>query len=123
MTSEIHCPQCNSTQFTATKGTDDTIQMTCTACGHVFTPEDNQAPPGFKSGRSTEEQQILNDIRQKGKIHAIKNYRDRYNCSLKEAKDKIDAVAGTSGVQSGGGGCAGVFLLIIVVITTIICLL
>lgn len=98
-----------------TIGSRDT-QITCLKCGNKFKageamvrrPNDNSVPE--------EESMIVSIIQSQGKISAVKWFKEKYNCGLKEAKDAVDDIAAkhiteiTSGAASGSG-CSIIILI------------
>ena len=130
MSTEMKCPKCGSTQFTAQKkgfnagvgslsGTigSNNINFTCLACGYVF-----NAGEGEVSERLPEnvDQVIINNIRANGMLEAVKAYKEYSGLNLAAAKKKVDEVAATYNVKSGKGGCAGVFAMLIIVIAILV---
>ena len=60
------------------------------------------------------EAQILALLRAQKKIEAIKLFRSKTACGLKEAKDAVEALAAKHGI-SPGAGCAGMVILVVFV--------
>ncbi len=70
--------------------------------------------PNYKaSGRDRDaaEQQIVDLLRDRKKIAAIKLYRELHDVGLRDAKLAVDALEQELGITSGSG-CAGVLLLL-----------
>lgn len=128
MINEIKCPQCGSNQFTAQKkgfnagagslsGTvgSNNISFTCIACGNTFNPGEGNISENLPG---KVDQVIINNIRNKGKLVAIKAYKEFSGVSLAAAKKKVDEVAATYNVQSdnNNSGCAGVLAILIIAV-------
>jgi DNA-directed RNA polymerase subunit RPC12/RpoP len=91
-----------------TIGSNNT-QITCLKCGYKFKAgEAVVKSPDSKI--SDEEAEIIAWI-QKGKLQAIKNYKDSHNCSLEEAKNVIDAMAAKHPSLNAGQGCSIIILI------------
>lgn len=126
MNNEIKCPKCGSNQFTAQKkgfnsgvgslsGTigSNNISFTCIACGNTFDPGGENISESLPGDV---DQAIINNIRNSGKLVAVKVYKEFSGLNLAAAKKKVDEVAATYNVQSGksNGGCAGVLVILII---------
>ena len=61
------------------------------------------------------EGELLRLLQAGRKIEAIKRYRERNPCGLKEAKDFVEALAKQRGIVSPQGGCLGVVLALMIV--------
>ncbi len=59
------------------------------------------------------EAKVLEELRTGSKISAIKLYREQTGKGLKDAKEAVEAIAGSHGVAPAKAGCAGVLLLIL----------
>ncbi len=68
------------------------------------------------------EQRLLRLVREGQKIQAIKLYRERTSCGLKEAKEFVESLAAQRGIVTPRGGCLGVLLgLVIAFVLTATC--
>lgn len=86
-------------------------QITCLKCGNKFKAgEAKIVRPN--SSLSEDESQIIGIIQSQGKLSAIKWYKDKYNCDLKEAKDTVDEIAVKHNVVSGSGSGCSIIVLI-----------
>ncbi len=56
------------------------------------------------------EQQLIATLERGNKIEAIKQYRERTQTGLKEAKDAVEALARRHGIVPAGSGCSGAIL-------------
>ena len=94
-----------------TIGSRDT-QITCLKCGNKFKAGEARIVRPNEN-LSEEVSQIIGIIQSQGKISAIKWYKDKYNCDLKEAKDTIDEIAVKNNVVVGssGSGCSIIILV------------
>jgi len=63
--------------------------------------------PGVRADLKADVWALLQDGQ---KIQAIKFYRERTGCGLKQAKDAVEAVGREHGVEPGTAGCLGVIL-------------
>lgn len=75
-----------------------------------------QERPPVAASEAASESAVLDLFRTKGKIAAIKLYRDqRPGCGLKEAKEAVESLARKHGLQEPRGGCmalvAALFIL------------
>jgi hypothetical protein len=62
--------------------------------------------------------QILKWLREGKKIHAIKIYRDKAGCGLREAKNYVESLGSRHGLATvSSGGCAGMLMLMFAVLT------
>ena len=97
-----------------TIGSRDT-QITCLKCGNKFKAGEARIVRPNENF-SEEESQIIHIIQTQGKISAVKWYKEKYNCGLKEAKDAVDDIAAkhitelSSGAASGSG-CSIIILI------------
>ena len=103
-----------------TIGSRDT-QITCLKCGKTFKAGEAIVKRPNDNSVSEEEAKIVEIIQQQGKLSAVKWYKEKYNCDLKEAKDFVDDIAvknysATHSASASGSGCL-VFVLIGVGIT------
>lgn len=100
----------------------------CTACDHIqfveagncercgaplpaLPRESEPNAPGPASGSL--EAEVIQLAAQRGKIEAIKRYRQATNASLKDAKDAVEALMARYQIQPAKAGCAGVLLLVL----------
>jgi|GEM_PF-801962 ribosomal protein L7/L12 len=107
------CPTCNADNASTSSF--------CSACGAAL--EDTLANPyaSEPASRSPTEDaaptnpgdsQLLELLRAGKKIHAIKIYRDKAGCGLKDAKDYVESLGSRHGIATvSAGGCAGMLLL------------
>ena len=98
-----------------TIGSRDT-QITCLKCGNTFKAGEARVvrPNQIKDNISEEEFEIIRIIQSQGKLSAVKWYKDKFNCGLREAKDFVDNIAIKHNVLSCGGsgsGCSIIFLI------------
>jgi hypothetical protein len=142
MSSKILCPKCQSDQFSTYQENPDNdntgsttlsiglgatannnIKMTCLSCGYTFSIAEATLVNN-PAKASKHDQQIINDIKTKGKLLAVKAYKEATECTLLEAKNKIDAVEKQYGITpaKGTGGCAGVLLVLLVIIGALLVL-
>ena len=92
-----------------TIGSRDT-QITCLKCGNKF--KAGEARIIRPNDVAEDESQIIGITQSKGILSAIKWYKDKYNCDLKEAKDTVDAVVAKHNiVPSSGNGCSIIILI------------
>lgn len=98
-----------------TIGSRDT-QITCLKCGNKFKAGEARIVRPNENV-SEEESQIIGIIQSQGKISAVKWYKDKYNCGLKEAKDFVDNIAVKHNVISGSGSGCSIIVLIGISIT------
>ena len=96
----------------------------CSICGYIY--EGDSAPakcPICKSPAENfqplyenfdDESEIIRIIQSQGKLSAVKWYKEKYNCGLKEAKDTVDEIAAKhiTEVTSGAGRGCSIFFLI-----------
>ena len=66
----------------------------------------------------SEEATIVSIIQSQGKLAAVKWYKEKYLCDLKEAKDAVDEIATKHNAEltsegAGGRGCSIVVLIVI----------
>lgn len=135
MSTEIKCPKCGSNQFTAQKkgftsgagslsGTigSNNINFTCLACGNTFNPGEGNLSESLPDNV---DQVIINNIRNNGKLVAVKAYKEFSGVNLAAAKKKVDEVAATYNVQSekSNSGCAGVLAILIIVVAVLVYML
>lgn len=113
----MKCPSCGRENVAETD--------LCRNCGaRLRHPEPESAPSPVEppegaaaeaSGPESElESEVLSLMRQGRKIQAVKLYREKTsvaNCSLKDAKEAVEATARAHGVPVRQAGCAGVLLL------------
>lgn len=69
------------------------IQITCLKCGNKFKAGEAVVRKTNDNNVSEEEAMIVGIIQSRGKISAVKWYKEKYNCGLKEAKDAVDDIA------------------------------
>lgn len=94
-----------------TIGSRDT-QITCLKCGNKFKAgEARIVRPNMKV--SEEESQIIEITHSQGKLTAVKWYKDKYNCELKEAIDAVEAVVAKHNIapSASGSGCSVIVLI------------
>ncbi|HEX2629785.1 MAG TPA: CFI-box-CTERM domain-containing protein, partial [Chitinophagaceae bacterium] len=121
-TTELRCPVCDSNQLTiSNKSFIGDADMSCNACGYTFkssaakvaVAEEDQSissitesPGATNSPASTRsfDQQLLDLVQQKGKLHAVKFCKDNKSWGLKESKDYVDRLAAQHGIK-GKEGC------------------
>ena len=85
----------------------------CASCGAELPVDDGAGSDSTLSAAHPEddaavarERHILSVLETRGKIAAIKEYRQSTGVGLKEAKDAVEALAARHGVQPAGGtGC------------------
>ena len=65
------------------------------------------------------EADVLRLLSEGKEIPAIKLYRERMRCGLKEAKEAVETLGERHGVVGRGGGCLGIVLLVIGVAVTV----
>jgi ribosomal protein L7/L12 len=74
-------------------------------------------PPGREAPAPDDVDSDLWELLKQGqKIAAIKRYRERTGCGLREAKEAVEAMAREHGIVATGSGCAGILLLGIVAV-------
>lgn len=102
-----------------TIGSKDT-QITCLKCGNKF--KAGEAMVRKTNGKpnddnvSEEEAMIIGIIQSQGKISAVKWYKEKYNCGLREAKDAVDDIAAKhitdlTSASASGSGCSIIVLI------------
>lgn len=101
----------------------------CSACGAAL--EDGppspyaDEPDGTSAAEKTPpvspgDAQILDLLRGGKKIHAIKLYRDKASCGVRDAKDYVESLASRHGIAAvSSGGCAVMLMLIFAVLTLV----
>jgi DNA-directed RNA polymerase subunit RPC12/RpoP len=98
-----------------TIGSRDT-QITCLKCGNKFKAGEAVVRRTNDNNVSEEEAMIIGIIQSQGIISAVKWYKEKFNCGLKEAKDAVDDIAVkhitelSSGTASGSG-CSIIILI------------
>jgi hypothetical protein len=96
----------------------------CQSCGTWLDPKaDGTAPVGEQPLENPPEEarplpegfegEILDLMKGGKKIEAIKRWREKYNCGLKEAKDAVEALAAEYKIVSQSTGCAGAVLVML----------
>lgn len=97
-----------------TIGSRDT-QITCLKCGKTFKAGEAVV---IRKGNdiSEDESLIIGQIQSVGKLYAVKCYKEKYNCELKEAKDAVDAICAkynltTNPSSASGSGCSIIVLI------------
>ena len=65
------------------------------------------------------EADVLRLLSEGKRIPAIKLYRERMRCGLKEAKEAVETLGEKHGVVGRGGGCLGIVLLVFGVAVTV----
>ncbi len=79
-------------------------------------------PERVRSDDSDPTDQIVSLLGRGEKIEAVKLYRDRSGCGLKEAKEAVERIGKQNGFPSSSGtGCLGIVLLGIVVAMGLLC--
>ena len=89
-----------------TIGSRDT-QITCLKCGNKFKAGEARVVK-VSNNPSDERDSIIEYAQLNGKLTAIKWYKDRHGCSLKEAKDAVESVLGK---DSNGNGCSIIIII------------
>ena len=96
------CPKCRHENAEGTP--------LCRECGADIPLSAAQEPAEEPtSGAKTVDDEVLELMRNRRKIEAIKVYRERCGVGLKEAKEAVETLAAEQGV-SQSAGCAGVVL-------------
>lgn len=121
-TTELRCPVCDSNQLSITNSNVIGLtDMSCNACGYTFkssagkvaavedsqsisTADDSSAAKNPSSSSRSFDQQLLDLVQQKGKLHAVKFCKDNKGWGLKESKDYVDRLAAQHGIK-GKEGC------------------
>jgi len=110
--SEIKCPKCGFTQFTAIQesiSSQDKIIFECVECGHKYSSSEKQSSRYSSRSQSgisgAPDGQILELCVTKGKLSAIKFCTESTGWSLKESKTYVDNLAKENGVTSKKGSC------------------
>ena len=102
-----------------TIGSKDT-QITCLKCGNKFKAGEAMVrKPNGKPNYdnvSEEEAMIIGIIQSQGKLSAVKWYKEKYNCGLREAKDAVDDIAAKhitdlTSASASGSGCSIILLI------------
>lgn len=99
-----------------TIGSRDT-QITCLKCGNKFKAGEAQVIRNTTTATDipAEEAEILDMVKSRSKLFAVKWYKDAHNCGLKEAKDAVDAICAkhyVGGDDNGSGtGCSIIVLI------------
>ena len=98
-----------------TIGSRDT-QITCLKCGNKFNAGEAIVKRPHDNNVSEEETMIIGIIKSQGKISAVKWYKDKYDCGLKEAKDAVDNIAAKhiTELASGAGSGSGCSIIILI---------
>lgn len=69
-------------------------------------------PPVSASAHAADRSAVIHQYQVKGKIAAIKLYRDQTpGCGLKEAKEAVEEIARQNGLRERSGGCFSVMML------------
>jgi ribosomal protein L7/L12 len=108
----IRCPSCGYENAAGIPA--------CERCGiQLAAPAENNPTPGTETATPLEVE-LLALLRGKQKIAAIKLYRSRNRCGLKEAKDAVETLARKHGVEQGTGcgAAVGIFIGILVFIAS-----
>ena len=92
-----------------TIGSRDT-QITCLKCGNKFKAGEARVVR-LNEKVSDEESQIIRITQSQGKLVAVKWYKDKHNCGLKEAKDTVDSIVAKHNITPGGSGCSIIVLI------------
>ncbi len=98
-----------------TIGSKDT-QITCLKCGNKFKAGEAMVRKPNYDNVSEEEAMIIGIIQSQGKLSAIKWYKEKYNCGLREAKDAVDDIAAKhitdlTSASASGSGCSIIILI------------
>lgn len=102
-----------------TIGSKDT-QITCLKCGNKFKAGEAMVrkPNGMPNDDNVSEEEalIIGIIQSQGKISAVKWYKEKYNCGLREAKDAVDDIAAKhitdlTSASASGSGCSIIVLI------------
>jgi hypothetical protein len=103
------CPFCN-------EGNPLTARH-CSACGAALDsdPSERDAADGPVTVDAEKDDELVELLRSRQKIAAIKLYREQAGCGLKEAKEYVESLAVQRGIESQSSGCAGMLLLFAVV--------
>lgn len=112
------CPECREENAEGTP--------ICRECGATLPASAAQeASVEPTSDASAADDDILELMRSRKKIDAIKVYRQRYGVGLKEAKDAVETLAAEHGLAASQTiGCAGVVLVgLAILVGTAACLL
>jgi DNA-directed RNA polymerase subunit RPC12/RpoP len=145
ITPEIKCPKCGSTQLFAGKkgfsgkkavagavitggigllaGTigSNKIKITCLNCGNVFQPGDSLKPTQVQTpiivikNLDPADKDLVDIIQHKGKLEAVKFYKDNNSVTITEANSKVEEVIQKyqlkAANQMSTGGCLVLILL------------
>ena len=106
------CPSCN-------EGNPLTARH-CSACGAPLdsdpsAEERDAATDGPATVDAEQDEELVELLRSRQKIAAIKLYREQAGCGLKEAKEYVESLAVQRGIESQSSGCAGMLLFFAVV--------
>ena len=83
----------------------------CERCGAPLPPlADEPAADASPPPPGSLEAEILALAASKGKIEAIKHYRQSRSASLKDAKDAVEGILAQYGAKGSGSGCAVLLL-------------
>jgi ribosomal protein S27E len=102
------CPSCDHIQFVQA--------ATCERCGAALQSATDE-PSGGAAGppQGSLEAEVVELAATRGKIEAIKRYRQARNSSLKDAKEAIERLMEQYGVQGAGrSGCAILLLGLVI---------
>lgn len=92
------CPDCDHIQLIEA--------ARCERCGAVLPVTGASGPPA-----GSLEAEIVDLAGTRGKIEAIKRYRQATSSSLKEAKEAVERIMAEYNIRAAGGsGCAGMLL-------------
>ena len=88
-------------------------QITCLKCGNRF--KAGEAKVIRNTSKASDEAQIIELIKSKGQIYAVKWYKETYNCGLAEAKNVVDSIMVKHHIslppESSGMGCSVIILI------------
>ncbi|MCA9916983.1 MAG: hypothetical protein KC445_03480 [Anaerolineales bacterium] len=101
MQESFECPNCQATLDYDAQAQALTVR--CDFCGSTVIVPDSlrrQRSPGRQSPEVLSE--VVNLVQNGRKIEAIKVFRERFNVSLKEAKDVVDAIERHEDIHMGG---------------------
>lgn len=69
------------------------------------------------------DQDVIDLLESGQKIRAVKLYRERYHCSLVEAKEAVESAATGKMTAGSGSGCASVLVLVVAATASLLLLL
>lgn len=106
----MKCPECG-------KEVSDKVTV-CPDCGSKFSLGETVVRRSGDNNVPEDEAMIVNIIQSQGKLSAVKWYREKYFCDLKEAKDAVDEIVKKHVPEltpegAGGRGCSIIVLIVI----------